>query len=332
MKPVPPSQVRPARGPAGPSQTGGDKKAAPWSKRIKTIESLLAALGSLLRVVAIAGLVAFVFLHQDFVERWLWGLSGGEFLGLKIERSDIDDATSELQLYAAELTKSNQSKPADANISIDLSLAEDAILRAARAAPAIVNSRILRVDDKPAQNAAIQNILTKLKIKVVDVASTAEAMSAMQISPFDVIITNVWRPADPENKARKLDICRVHYFDFPDPRLETSFSSAQEIAQYGSEHARELALDRFNIEANLHGAAGYGMAETILSSPGTNSTKPQIIFFSADNARVARPMCGFRITNRADILLNSVVSILEQRNSKLLVAKPWSKESSANKH
>jgi hypothetical protein len=155
----------------------------------------------------------------------------------------------------------------------------------------------------------------------------------MQVSPFDVIITNVWRPADPQNKARKLDICRVHYFDFPSPKLEMDAMNAQEITQYGKERARELALDRFNVDENLHSAAGFGMAETILSSPGTDKSRPQIIFFSADNARVARPMCGYRITNRADVLLNSVVSILEQRNSKLLVAKPWStKDPSATKH
>lgn len=318
MKRVRPSQAKPADGQA-PINQMGDTKSSTWSERMSSVESALVALCSLTKIGAIAALVVWLLFNQEFLERWLWGLSGGEFLGFKFERSDIDEVTAELQLYAASLKKSPQD-----NVDIDVNLALDAIVRAARVAPAIVNSRILWVDDKPAGNAAIESILGKLKIIVVDVNSTGAAISAMQVSPYDVIITNVWRPADPENRAQKLDICRVHYFDFPDPKLEATFTNAQEVTQYGNERARQLGLDRFNVEANLHGAAGFGLAETVLSLPGTNKTRPQIIFFAADNAKVARPMCGYRITNRADVLLNSVVSILEQRNAQSLAAKSWS--------
>jgi hypothetical protein len=330
-----------------------------WFEFIKTAEAALNAITSLLNIGVIAVLVAWGWFHQDIIENWLWGISGGEILGVKFTREEIDAATAALQRLAESLNKSSTQEK-----SINVTFAEDSIRRASRVAPAIFHSRILWVDDKPDENAEIESILKKfLHIDVVPVPSTADAMRAMQVSPFDVIITNVWRPHDPENEKRELSVCRVHFFDFPydnfglnqskimnviEPKslkrdagekpastfphsgLELNYTDAKEVADYGKERSHELALERFNHYTNAHSAAGFGMADIILSAPGTDYTKPQIIFFTTgENAKVARPMCGYAITNRADILLNSVISILEQRHSERLVAKPWAGKDSS---
>lgn len=151
---------------------------------------------------------------------------------------------------------------------------------------------------------------------------TRDALNALKVVPYDLIITNVWRPSDPDQLKRALTLCAVHYFDFPRGMDTKKFFPDKEVAK-DPDHARALALDRFNADANLHGAPGFGLADTILTDWGNDDSAPQIIFFSAENARVARPLCGYRITNRADVLLNSIVSILEQRCAKRLAAKPW---------
>jgi CheY-like chemotaxis protein len=185
--------------------------------------------------------------------------------------------------------------------------------------PAVVRSRILWVDDHKENNTDIAKILRALKIDIIYAASTAEALDAMKVSPFDIVITDVWRPDDPENLKLPLSKCRVHYFDFPDRDLAAKTIKQDEVARFGKERAEQLALQRLNDNANAHSPAGFGLAEVILAAPGKEKVTPDIIFFAADTAEVARPLCGFRITNRIDVLLNSVVSILSERHADTLV-------------
>jgi CheY-like chemotaxis protein len=281
-----------------------------------TLESLLNALSSLIKLAVIGILAIWIFSHQDFFEKWLWGLSGGEILGFKFTRESIDGATADLEFAIQQGIN---------KYAFDNEALKGALIRASHVAPAIVNSRVLWVDDKPEGNAALVDVLKqKLKIIVVPVNSSAEALAAMQISPYDLIITNVWRPKDPQNLQLRLSACKVHYFDFPDERLAREYMD--QVQNPVREVAKALALDRFNAEQNLHSQAGYSLADQIVSTPGTRESKPEIIFFSAVNAEVARPMCGYRITNRADVLLNSIVSILGERHADSLANKPWESE------
>jgi CheY-like chemotaxis protein len=203
-----------------PSQSSAPKaNSGFWSGVSATIESFLNALTSLLKVAVVAFLLGWAYLHQDFLEKWLWGLSGGEVLGFKFTRELIDQATAELE------KRIGQDKYA-----LDDEAIRGSLIRASRIAPAIVNSRVLWVDDKPAWNAPIADLLRqRLKIIVVPVSSTAEALEAMQISPYDLVITNIWRPNDPENRQRKLSLCRVHYFDFPDPLLANEYLTKRRL-------------------------------------------------------------------------------------------------------
>jgi hypothetical protein len=283
------------------------------------LETLFNVMTSLFKIVLAATVAVWIINHQEFLEKWLWGLTGGEVFGFKFTRETIDQDAANLEAAV----KSNSL------YLFDERAVKTALVRASRIAPAIVHSRILWVDDKPNEivNAAIADFLEQtLKLIVVQVPTTAEALEAMRISPFDLLITNIWRPKDPDNRQRKLDRCRVHYFDFPDPSLTKAFMKADELQQYGAEMAKSRALVRFNEEQNTHSPAGFGMAEMLVSAPGTNSSKPEIIFFSAASAEVARPVCGYKITNRIDVLLNSIVSVLGERHADVLAKKPWEPE------
>jgi CheY-like chemotaxis protein len=281
----------------------------------------------LLKIAAVGIVLVWVLLHSQFVETWLWGVSGGEIAGLKFQRAVVDEATAGLEAYLLTVTAC---QPNQDGFCLDKTLGEAAIVRASRVAPAIVGARILWVDDKPAGNASLKGILEKMGMHVVSKNWTQEALNALKVSPYDVIITNVWRPKDPDQLQRALTVCHVHYFDFP-RGSETEWTQKNSAGedQAKDPNARDAALERFNTFANQHAAAGYALADEVLADAGDDDTAPQIVFFTAEHARVARPFCGYRITNRADVLLNSIVSILEQRYYKRLASKPWASKASA---
>jgi hypothetical protein len=286
----------------------GDQKlkgsaTSPPGRESDGVSSFLVGFSQLLKALVFVVLLGWALLNIEFIKEWLSSLSGGELFGFKFERGVIDQATSDLERLA------NQS--ASDGSFINKALAQDAILRAARVAPTIVDSRLLWVDDgwkiekqNNDFNVSIVEILRNLKIHVDKVSSTDEAMNAMRIRPYDVVISNAWRSNDPENRKQPLKMCKVHYFDFPDDRLKDA-----------DERTREITLDQFNRDANMHSPAGFSLADIIISSPGDDGTKPDVILFAARTAEVASSLCNYTITNRGDVLLNTIVSILEQRHA-----------------
>jgi len=272
---------------------------------------------SFLKIGLVAAFAMWIYAHQDFAQQWLWSLSGGEVLGFKFAREVIDRETATLE---AAISK---------DYGFNNEAVKSALVRASRQAPAIVNSRVLWVDDKPLGNAPISDLLKKLKIIVVNATSTKEALDAMRVSPFDIIVTNVWRPNDKEYAERALTLCSVHYFDFPDEQTAAQSNGADDLRVMTPDTARVQALFRFNQNENQRPPAGFALADIVLSSPGTSESLPDVIFFSAVNAEVARPLCGYTITNRVDVLLNAIVSLLAQRHSDALARKPWEPEKTA---
>jgi hypothetical protein len=69
------------------------------------------------------------------------------------------------------------------------------------------------------------------------------ALNALKIAPYDIVITNVWRPNDPDHLKNELTVCRVHYFDFP-RGLDTTKYFTDEEQTKDPEQGRQLALDR----------------------------------------------------------------------------------------
>jgi len=161
------------------------------------LSSFITSVSSILKAAALLALVLFVIVNKEFVENWLSSLSGGEVAGVKFEREVIDQATLDLQKLADEVAaeQSQRKKENMGELTFDEDLAKTAILRAARVAPAIVNSLLLWVDDGWGTqkaynefNELVIGILKKLEISVVRVTSTKDAMKAMQTRPFDIVI------------------------------------------------------------------------------------------------------------------------------------------------
>ena len=262
-----------------------------------TAEHLLASLSSLLKAVAVIVLVLWALWEHRFVKQWLSSVTHLEMFGTTLDRKNIDEATAALEKLAGELAK-------DPGSQFERSLGEAAIRRSVRVAPAIVNARILWVDDnkeKHRLNDLISDILTKLNIEVTHATSTEDAMRALRRSPFELIISDIWRGGD---QSVPLERCRVHYFDYPSSELRKKYEMA------GS------GLERFNAESNRNGPAGFSMIEQLVADNGEMT--PPVIFFSARNSGIVRSLCGDRITDRADVLLQAIVSALEEQRWRLL--------------
>jgi hypothetical protein len=149
------------------------------------------------------------------------------------------------------------------------------------------------VDGNPSNNAAEQRILEDLGIVVRRALNTTEALSTIASFQPDVIISNVVRDGD---ISEPLHNCPAHYFDVP--------------------NGVSLSLPAIN-EATISGhgrATGFAMAEEIYDRfPAlANHEQPRIIFYSASNGSVVTSQCARVVTNRTDVLLQNVVSLLEE--------------------
>jgi hypothetical protein len=213
------------------------------------VPNWLTGTSQFLKALALLALIGWVIYDKDFVKDWLYSLSGGELFGFKFEREAIDQATRDLEKLAA------------AGTDFDKLVGDKALTRAIRVAPAIVDSRILWADDgwsvpKPkysAFNEQISAFLKRLRIAVDPVSSTDAAMKAMQISPYDIVISNVSRKGDPENQKEPLKLCRVHYFKLPHDQGTTPTRAAKN----GVDGDLGTSLDEFNKKANEKSAAGF---------------------------------------------------------------------------
>jgi CheY-like chemotaxis protein len=65
--------------------------------------------------------------------------------------------------------------------------------RAERIASLLNNSRLLLVNDVPAEMFHVMRILKELSIHVDVVTSTAEALDSLTRQPYDVVISDMWR-------------------------------------------------------------------------------------------------------------------------------------------
>jgi CheY-like chemotaxis protein len=253
-----------------------------------TIDALSRSALSLIKVVAATLLVIWVISERNFVRDWVASVSHFEALGTKIDRQIVAEAQAQFDKLAV----------SQARWGVSGAIGEAAIARASRIAPAIVGGRVLWVDDKPGNNQIERGILQTLKIEVTLATSTTEALLALRHSRFDVVVSNVWRPNEPRETLRKLEKCPVHYFDFPDAKTRKDYERAG-------------GLEAFNRYSNEHGPAGFSMIEQLVTED--QQTSVPVIFYSGRTADIARSMCGEKMTNRADVLLQTIVSNLEER-------------------
>jgi CheY-like chemotaxis protein len=254
---------------------------------LQWLQDLLSAILTLLKVVAIGVALTWAYLHSEFIETWLWGLTSGEVAGLKFQRQVFDEASTALAAYSNQVASC---RSADDSFCLDKALGEDAIQRASRVAPAIVDARILWVDDKPEQNAPIAKILQKMGMRVETRNWTQDALNALKVGPYDVIITNVWRPKDPDQGKRPLTLCPVHYFDFPRGMDTSSFFVKEEAAKTWM----RLAFRRYNdLTQMLTYIAQPALAWRIRSLRIGETMIPCLrSFFSRQNMPESRDRCA----------------------------------------
>jgi hypothetical protein len=172
-------------------------------------------------------------------------------------------------------------------------VARGAIIRASRNAPAIDGAHVLWVDGHPENNQLEEGILKDMGIEVRRASTTKEALSLLPGFAPDIIISNIAREGD---EQFPLQNCPAHYFEVP-PGVPVN-------------------LDTLNAEvmAGTGKSTGYGMAEAISRQFPfyADHAQPRIIYYSGINGGVSVSQCARISTNRRDILLQSVVSALEE--------------------
>jgi CheY-like chemotaxis protein len=277
-----------------PPASASDGRNGGGSTAANNISSILDALTALLKVVVIAAVMVFAFVHWSYFQNWLDSITHGELFGAKFDRAAADKKLD---------TLINEK----ANSGADLEFAKSALIRASRVIPALNGARILWVDGNPSNNILEKGILEDIGIKVQLALDTTSALKFLEYEPFDLVITNIVRDKD---QLVPLSKCQIAYFAFPIQQLSSSYQND---------------LSRFNLQMLKTPPAGFAMAEILADKFPTmfgDSQVPRIIFYTAASGGIAADACARLITNRPDVLLQSVVSALEEFR--------WQKLSAAN--
>jgi CheY-like chemotaxis protein len=219
--------------------------------------------------------------------QWIGTISHFEGFGFKFDRRNAEDNVRKLE---HKLQGSNE-------LTINATFALAAIARASNAPQAITGSRIMWVDSNWENNTIEQAILEDMGIDVYRFSNNDEAIRSIPIIRPDLIISNVSRKNEPSSQLRT---CPAHYYALP--------------------VWANMPLDVLNkgiISGTVPNAAGFSLAEKIANMPSefrslASPEAPRIIFYSARSGEISASKCARLVTNRADVLLNSVVSILEE--------------------
>lgn len=283
-----------AKAPAKPDKASSPEPAPTVAGQVKSAAEALTELAKLALVIAV---LVFLWSNrepvQNYALQWLDSASKLSFAGFSIERQNSAEKTiDEIKVKKGSL--------------VDVDLARGAIARASRNAPAIQGSRILWVDDHPTNNVLEREVLKTIGIDVFLADDTKEALVLLRRVAPDLIISNIARETD---KAQPLRNCPAHYFEMPD-------GVAEDIA----------TLNKNLLEGNTK-ATGFSLAETISGLSGlpikfTDHASPRIIFYTAASGTISASQCARLVTNRPAVLLNAVVSALEEINWEKLKKQP----------
>lgn len=255
-----------------------------WATINTNIDIAARSMMSVLKLVVVAYLFALFALDPSFLRTWFGSVTHAEAFGAKLQR------TVEVIKTQADSIRVKKSMGA---------IGEAAIVRAARAKPAISGANVLWVDDT--DNDSNQHeiaILRELGIKVDVEKTTDDAMRALKRLPYDLIISDIHRRNE---KREPLSKCGVHYFEVP-----------RYITRNPEKYKDREGLRLFNEEMNRESEAGFGMLEKIALSDGR--MRPPIIFYSGSHAGTVASRCAPLITNDPERLLQWVVSALEEVN------------------
>jgi len=256
---------------------------AATSQAVRSVVETLTELGKLVLVAVVLWLLwSNREPVQNYAVQWLDGASKVSFAGFSIERqTSAEKAIAEIKVKKGSL--------------VDVDLARGAIARASRNAPAVQGARVLWVDDHPDNNMLEREVLKTIGIDVF-LADDKEALVLLPRIQPGLIISDITREKD---QAQPLRNCPAHYFQMPEG----------------------VNGDLANLNQNLlegrTKATGFSLAEAIsnvsgLSTSYTDHASPRIIFYAAASGTRSASQCARLVTNRPAVLLNSVVSALEE--------------------
>lgn len=256
---------------------------SPGKPNYTWLSSLIEAVGSLLKIVIISIVLIFLLAHWQYFSHWLEGVTHGEFFGLKFDRAAAEQKIDQLLIEKA---KSGATRP----------FAIGALARAQIVLPAISGARVLWVDQNPEHNVIERGVLEDMGIKVQLALSTDQAQTYLRTDNYDLVISNVGRT----ETSKPLKQCPSYYVDFPSDELRK---------QYNDD------LQRFNIDRQSDPMGGFAMAEVLAAefpSAFGDRQVPRIIYYTIANGGKVADACSRIVTNRPDVLLQTVVSALEE--------------------
>ncbi|WP_250523462.1 MULTISPECIES: hypothetical protein [unclassified Caballeronia] len=232
-----------------------------------------------------------------YLKFWLNDITHLKILGVEIDREKAENEVDRL-------IKKFEGNKSDDEMQIDATAARGALARALNSARAIAGTRLLWVDQNPDNNARELSFLRSIGIETFHVGSTSEALKFIPVIRPDVIISNISRPKD---APERLGNCPAHYYALPS--WANGYSS----------------LDQLNLDVNSGKteAKGFALAEEVSKLPIpynelADKENSRIIFYTARSGGISSSQCGRIVTNRTDVLLNEVVSVLEESNWRML--------------
>jgi hypothetical protein len=266
------------------------------------IDGLLRQAMSLIRIAFLLLLFLYVAFHWPDLSNWLSSITHGEAFGIKFDRNAAEQKVDALQ------PKSISQK--------DRMFAQGAVARAARVGAAVAGARILWLDTNLPNNVAERQILETMNIGVQRALSLVDAenlarQAVADKEPFDLIISNVSSNDGPGPLVK----CPVAYSEVP---AGMTFSGT---------------LAAFNAQQNSSPRMGFAFAEWLASNADTADAymrpeQPRLIFYSGSNGGIVSTICARIVTNYADILLQNIVSALEESRWTKLPPLPTSKPDS----
>lgn len=254
-----------------------------------SVTSIVEAFSSLVKLLLIGVILVVAWSNRaavgPYIAHWLDTTTHVGFYGLSWDRQVSAERT------IAEIAQRTDADPKWPRLNVPY--ARGAIIRASRNAEAIVGARILWVDGNPQNNDLEASILSDIGIEVRRALSTGEALSLLPGFAPDLIISNIVRDGDAQ---LPLNNCPAHYFEVPS--------------------GASISLKKLNEDtmAGTGKATGFGMAEAISQKfpDYTKHAQPRLIFYSGANGGVVAAQCARLVTNRVDVLLQGVVSALEE--------------------
>jgi hypothetical protein len=268
-----------------------DKPPTTVSQRLELFDCLLKLFQKSIYLIGIIAVLFWSFFNQEIFTEWLNSLTKAEAFGVKLERDIIVRTERELEILLRETENPEEYSNA-------------AITRAVHSYAAIKNANVLWVTDRPniQSNTEIVKILRQISINVTVLTTTAGAMEYINANPVELVVTDIWFGRKDVGRT-PIKKCHVFYSDFPG----------------GYKKGPNETLDEFNKKQNFSAPGGYYLAELIERKFGIKDSKPKLIFYSAENARISRSFCGNGIYNRYDFLLQAIISQLEEKRWRELI-------------